>query len=147
MKTKSGNYFLVGTRSLVTNDKGEQVKATDQYVVEAVSWTDCEANTTAFMSGFNSEDFSIPTMKKASFQEIFLSEDGETSRFYECTVAYIVLDEKTGKEKRSKCRYLVEGESVERAKKGIDEVLKSTMVDYDIVCIKETNIVDIIFAE
>lgn len=147
MKTKSGNYFQVCVRNVVTNEKGEQVKVTDQYVVDAQTWTDCEANTTKHMTDLGTIEFSIPSMKKASFQEIFLSEEDEDSKYYECIVAIITIDEKSGKEKRSKCRYLVEGKSVDDAKRNADTVLKSSMFDYDIIGIKETSIIDIIDAE
>ena len=59
------------------------------------------------------------------------------ARWYKAKVAYIVIDEKTEKEKRSIVTYLVQAASVHNAADNIDSLLGKGMSDYEIVSIAE----------
>lgn len=65
------------------------------------------------------------------------------TRWYKSKLQFITLDEKTGKEKRNSVYYLVEGCSLESARKNIDEVMGGTMIDYVIVSVSETSFIDV----
>ena len=56
---------------------------------------------------------------------------------------FITIDEKTEKEKRSTITYLVQAHNVPSAVKHIEEVMGKTMIDYVIVAIQETQIMDV----
>lgn len=143
MKTLSGNYFIVGVRYQKILEDGTEAKTTEQYVVEALSWTESESTTTNNMAAYNHGDMDIVTMKKANFSELFLSERDDEDKYYECSINIISVDEKSSKEKRSKVRYLVQGKSFENAKKNLDEAMSGTMLDYEVAGLKETSIIDI----
>ena len=53
------------------------------------------------------------------------------------------VDEKTEKEKRTNCCYLVQAGSFNSAVKAIDDVMGGTMIDYVIASVSETNIMDV----
>ena len=53
------------------------------------------------------------------------------------------LTKKTEKEKRSNVYYLVEGVSLESARRNIDAVMGGTMIDYVISSVSETKIEDV----
>ena len=143
MKTLSGNYFIVGVRYQKMLEDGTEAKTTEQYVVEALSWTESESTTTNNMAAYNHGDMDIVTIKKANFSELFLSERDDEDKYYECSINIISVDEKSSKEKRSKVRYLVQGKSFENAKKNLDEAMSGTMLDYEVAGLKETSIIDI----
>lgn len=143
MRTLNGKFFIVGVRYQKTLEDGTEAMTTEQYVVDALSWTECEARTLDNMKVYVSDDLDITTMKKAQFGELFLSEADDEDRYYECVMNFITIDEKTGKEKRTKVRYLVQGKSLENARKNVDEAMGKTMIDYDITSIKETSIMDV----
>lgn len=147
MKTLSGNYFIVGVRYQKMLEDGVEAKTTEQYVVEALSWTESESTTTNNMAAYNHGDMDIVTMKKANFSELFLSERDDEDKYYECSINIISVDEKSSKEKRSKVRYLVQGKSFENAKKNLDEAMSGTMLDYEVAGLKETSIIDIFLYE
>ena len=65
------------------------------------------------------------------------------TRWYKSKLQFITIDEKTGKEKRSNVYYLVEGCSLESARRNIDEVMDGTMIDYSIASVSETPIMDV----
>ena len=54
-----------------------------------------------------------------------------------------IIDEKTDKEKKTAVNYLVQGSSLENARKNIDEVMGGTMIDYVIAAVAETSIMDV----
>ena len=143
MKTLSGNYFIVGVRYQKILEDGTEAKTTEQYVVEALSWTESESTTTNNMAAYSHGDMDIVTIKKANFSELFLSERDDEDKYYECSINIISVDEKSSKEKRSKVRYLVQGKSFENAKKNLDEAMSGTMLDYEVAGLKETSIIDI----
>jgi len=53
------------------------------------------------------------------------------------------INEKTDKEKRTSVTYLVQAHSVSGAVKHVDEVMGSTMIDYEIAAITETKVMDV----
>ena len=65
------------------------------------------------------------------------------ARWYKAKVQFITIDEKTEKEKRSNVYYLVQACSVHNACDNIDKVMKSSMIDYDIVSVAEQPIIDV----
>ena len=55
----------------------------------------------------------------------------------------ITIDEKSGKERKTKVRYLVQGDTIEKARKNVDEIMGKSLIDYDVVELKLTNILDV----
>jgi len=85
----------------------------------------------------------IVTMKKAGFSELFLSEVDSEDKYYDCSINMITIDEKSNKEKKTKVRYLVQGDTIEKARKNVDEIMGKSLIDYDVVELKLTNILDV----
>lgn len=138
MISKTGKFFISSVRYSKTGDNGQDIKVTEQYVVDALSWTECEAKTIKEIN-----DAEITAMKIAKFGEIFMSERESDDKFFECGVSFILMDEKTGKEKRTKVSYLVQSSSLDVAKRNLDEAMKPSMSDYVVNYVKETNILDV----
>lgn len=90
-----------------------------------------------------SGDFAVKNITPASYHEIFFSENGKDDKWYKAKLQFITIDEKTEKEKRQNVYYLVQGSSIESVQKNINEVMGRTMIDYVIVSIVETNILDV----
>ena len=143
MKSLTGKYFSVGVRYEKTLEDGTNAKTTEQYVVDALSWSECEAKTTEEMAVYINGDMEIVTMKKAGFSELFLSEVDSEDKYYDCSINMITIDEKSNKEKKTKVRYLVQGDTIEKARKNVDEIMGKTMIDYNITSLKETSIIDV----
>lgn len=56
MKSLTGKYFIVGVRYEKTLEDGTNAKTTEQYVVDALSWSECEAKTTEEMAVYTNGD-------------------------------------------------------------------------------------------
>jgi hypothetical protein len=79
----------------------------------------------------------------APYGEIFFSEQELADRWYKAKLQFITIDEKTEKEKRSNVTYLVQAGTLNGAVKNIDEVMGGTMIDYAIVSVAETTLMDV----
>ena len=143
MKSLTGKYFIVGVRYEKTLEDGTKAKTTEQYVVDALSWSECEAKTTEEMSKYTNSDMEIVTMKKAGFSELFLSGVDSEDKYYDCSINMITIDDKSDKEKKTKVRYIVQGDTIEKARKNVDEIMGKSLIDYDITSLKETSIMDV----
>lgn len=64
-------------------------------------------------------------------------------RWFKCKIAMTLLDEISGKEKKTGLLYLVKAESVDDAIKRTHKYLESCVCDYEIVLVTESPIVDI----
>ena len=64
-------------------------------------------------------------------------------RWYMAKLAFITIDEKTDKEKKTRVCYLVNAGNINAAIKNIEEVMAGTMIDYDTLNVSETQILDV----
>lgn len=95
------------------------------------------------MSVYSSGDMNVPSTKEANFKEVFFSDNGEDDKWYAAKLQFITIDEKSEKEKRSNVNYLVQAKSLARALRYVDEVMGKTLIDYDIVGLNETKVMDV----
>ena len=95
------------------------------------------------MSHYVSGEFDVKAIAPATYGEIFFSDIDTDDKWFKAKLSFITIDEKTEKEKRSSVTYLVQAHSVNGAVKHVDEVMGSTMIDYEIAAITETRIMDV----
>ena len=143
MKSKTSDWFETKIRLDKVQEDGTQKKVTEQYVVEAMSFTEAEAKIIAVAKDYTSGEFAVKNITPASYHEIFFSENDKDDKWYKAKLQFITIDEKTEKEKRQNHCYLVQGSSTESAQKNIKEIMSGTMIDYVVVSIVETNILDV----
>lgn len=143
MRTRTTTWFETKIQYEKTMEDGLQKKVKEQYVVDALSFTEAEKRITEEMSSYISGTFDVADIKKASYKEIFFSDEGTADRWYKAKVQFITIDEKTEKEKRTNVYYLVQASTIHNAVKNIDEVMGSTMIDYAIAAVSETTIMDV----
>ncbi len=143
MKTKTSKWFETKIQFDKTQEDGTQKKVTEQYVVEAISFTEAEAKIIAETKDYVSGDYSVKYITPANYHEIFFAENNKDDKWYKAKLQFITIDEKTKKEKRQNVCYLVQGSSTECAQKNIKEIMNGTVIDYVVVSIVETNIIDV----
>ena len=143
MRSRTANWFECKIRYEKTMDDGLQKKVTEAYVVDALSFSEAEEKIIEEMSSYISGEFNVTDIKKAAYGEIFFSDSDEADKWYKAKLQFITLDEKSGKEKRSSVNYLVQAGSFNGAVKNLDEVMGGTMIDYVIVSMTETMLMDV----
>jgi hypothetical protein len=116
---------------------------TEQYTVDALSFSEAEQRITEKMSAYISGEFEITDVRKAPYKEVFFSDNELEDRWYKAKLAFITIDERTEKQKRSAVTYLVQAGTLDGAVKNINEVMNGTMIDYEKSNISETKTIDV----
>ena len=143
MRSRTANWFICKIRYEKTMDDGLQKKVTEQYVVDALSFTEAEARIIEQMSSYISGEFDVVEIDRCVFKEVFFSDEDTADKWYKAKLKFITIDEKTDKEKKTPVYYLVQAGSFEGARKNIDEAMGGTMIDYIIDTVGETKIMDV----
>ena len=143
MRSRTATWFECKVRYEKVMENGLQKKVTEQYVVDALSFSEAEKRIIEEMSAYISGEFEITDVKKAQYKEVFFSDAANDDRYYKAKLVFITIDERTEKEKRSNVTYLVQAATLDGAVKNINEVMGGTMIDYEKSNIAETKIMDV----
>lgn len=143
MRNRTSIWFETRIRYDKTMEDGRNKKVTEQYVVEALSFSEAERRITEEMSHYVSGEFEVKAIELAVYSEIFFSDIDTDDKWFKAKLAFITLDEKTGKEKRSPVTYLVQAASLDKARAYVKEVMEKTLIDYDVISISETHFIDV----
>lgn len=143
MRNRTSEWFETKVRYDRTTEDGRNKKVTEVYTVEALSFTEAESVITKEISNYTSGEFDVKAITRAAYSEIFFSDVDTDDRYYRVKLAFITLDEKTEKEKRTIVVYLVQAASLDKARAYIKEEMNKTMNDYEVVSISETPLLDV----
>ena len=136
-------WFECKVRYDKTLESGLIKKTTETYLVDAVSFTDAEKRFIEEIKPFITGEFIVTDIKRARLSDLFDSEDLNDDRWFKARIAYITLDEKSGVEKRTVQSALIQAKDFHRALSRLDEGMKGTLGDWEIVSITETAIIDV----
>ena len=76
MRSRTSNWFECKVRYEKVMENGLQKKVTEQYVVDALSFSEAEQRIIEEMSAYISGEFEITDVKKAQYKEVFFMSDG-----------------------------------------------------------------------
>ena len=136
-------WFEVGIRYRKTQEDGSEKAVTERYAVDALSFTEAETAITEEMEAYISGEFKIKSEVQANYGEVWFSDNDDDDKWYKAKLSYIIIDERTEKEKRTNVTYLVQAKSMHRALKNIDEVIGKSLADYEVVGLQETKVLDV----
>ena len=145
MRSRTAIWFECKVRYEKTMEDGTIKKVTEVYVVDALSFSEAEKRITDEMSSYVSGELEICNLKIAPYKEIFFADSDFdlADEWYKAKLAFITIDEKTDKEKKTSVNYLVNAGSFNLALKNINEIMEGTMIDYQTCNLTETNIMDV----
>lgn len=147
MKSKASKYYEVKIQYQEMQEDGKEKKVTEQYVVEALSFTEAETRIIEEMTPYISGEFDVVAEKIAPYNEIFLSDRTDDDKWFVSKVAFITIDEKTEKEKKQTFRCLVQAATSELALDYTKEMLSHGMSDYRIDAVQDTPTLDVFLYE
>ena len=143
MRSRTSTWFETKVKYQKTMEDGSEKVVSEAYVVDALSFTEAESAIIDEMSVYVSGELKVSGIGKAGYGEIFFSDVDDDDKWYKAKLQFITIDEKSEKEKRSNVTYLVQAKSLARALRYIDEVMGKTMIDYDVVGLNETKLMDV----
>ena len=147
MKSRVSKYYEVKIQYQEMQEDGKEKKVTEQYVVEALTFTEAESRIIEEMTPFIDGDFDVVSEKIAPYNEILLSDSYSDDKWFVSKVAFITIDEKTEKEKKQTFRYLVQAATSELALDYTKEMFSHGMSDYRIEAVQDTPTLDVFLYE
>ena len=143
MRSRTAIWFEAKVRYDKTMEDGILKKVTETYVIDALSFGEAEKRILEEMASYVSGEIDVCGLKIAPYKEIFFADSDMADRWYVAKLAFITIDEKTDKEKKTRVCYLVNAGNIDAAIKNIEEVMAGTMIDYDTLNVSETQILDV----
>ncbi len=137
------NWFECKIKYEKTTDEGKIASVNENYLVDALSFTEAESRIIEEMKPFISGEFSVSGIKRARIAELFPSDDEEADKWYRCKVFYLTIDEEKGVEKRTGVAMLVQAADLKGALDGLVKGMETYMGDYEIASIAETTLMDV----
>lgn len=125
-----------------TDDGGKERKVAENYLIDAVSFTDAEARIIRAMQSMVRGDFSVTDIRKSRIGEVFPYDAGEW--WFKATINIVTIDEEAGKEKKVRVNYLVAADDINQALKRLDESLAYLVVPYIVTSVAISTIIDVI---
>lgn len=126
-------------------ENGMTKKVSEKYLISACSCTEAEARLIEEMNPFINGGYSVTSTKQAKYTEVFKSIDPSADMWYDVKISLISLDEKTGTEKKTTTKTLVQAHDLREAIKTFDEGMKGTLSDYIIDSVSDSKIMDVYF--
>ena len=136
-------WFECKVRYDKTLEDGIIKRTMETYLVDAFSFTEAEKRFIAEIEPFVSGEYMVTDIKRAKISELFESDDSLADRWFKAKVAFVTIDEKTGKEKRAAQTMMVQAIDLRDAVKNLDKGMAGTLGDYVIVSVAETKIMDV----
>lgn len=143
MRSRTAIWFECKMRYEKTGDDGMPKKVIETYVVDAVSFGEAESRILEEMGSYVSGEIEVVDLKIAQYKEIFFADNDLADKWYKAKLAFITIDEKTDKEKKTSVYYLVNAGNINSALKNVDEIMGGTMIDYQTCNLTETQIIDV----
>ena len=143
MRSRTAIWFEAKIRYEKTMEDGCLKKVTETYVIDALSFGEAEKRILEEMTSYVSGEVEVCALKIAPYKEIFFADSNMDDKWYVAKLAFITIDEKTDKEKKTRVCYLVNAGNINAAVKNIEEQMAGTMIDYDTFNVSETQILDV----
>jgi hypothetical protein len=121
-------------------ENGLVKKASESYLIDALSFTEAEARIVEELNPFISGEFSVSAVRKKNIADVVAASG---NKWYDCKVVWITLNEKSGGEKKTKTSIHVQGCCLENALKSLKESLKDALANYEIISVSETSLMDV----
>jgi hypothetical protein len=137
---KAMSYFQVKVSFLRQQNDGTIKKESEQYLVDAMSFTETEARVIREV-GESVRELTMDAISRSPITEIVPY--GDTDLWFKCKVVYKDVDPDSGKEKKTTLYILVNANDVNEAYDRCKDHLKSMLVPFEIPKVEETAICEI----
>jgi len=121
-------------------EDGGLKQVTDEYLVDAVSYTDAETRVHHLGQQLPG-DFAIANIRKTNFAEVIPSEEAET--WFKCKVIYHTVADNSEKEVKITTYLLVCANDIKHAFEVLGSHFSGMIVPYEVPSIVQTNIVEV----
>lgn len=131
------SYNIAKCRYEKTFEDGKHKIVTEQYLIDSLSVTECESRAVEELTPLY-PDIEVKDVVSTKIAEVM--GDKEADKFYLAKVAFITIDEKTAKEKRTVSQWLIGGTDFNDAYEMVLREIVQCTADAEIVSLAETPI-------
>ena len=135
------NLFQTKVKYQKINEHGKQVKANENYIVEAVNFTEAETRIHEIMDQYGNGDIVVHSIARTNISEVVVREDGQY--YYKAKITWEDFDDKSGKVSKVTNHMLITANSVEHCNTIIEDELSNMLVGYEVVIVSLSNILDV----
>ena len=122
MRTITATWFEASVRYERQTDEGMQKMVTETYVVDAFTFGEAEEVINREMAPYATGEFKVKNITPATFGEVVFSDGENDDKWYKAKLVFPIIDETTGKEKRSTTNYLIQAGSFNAALKNVEQM-------------------------
>ena len=133
------SYFEVGVRYDRTMEDGVVRKVTENYLLDALSFTEAEKRATEEMKAYISGEFRVVTEKITNIAEVVTTNDTSADKFYKVKHSLITINEKTAKKKKQAQYIIIQASRVDDARDRYKQHIKGWLVDVVLEAVSETK--------
>jgi hypothetical protein len=134
-------WYECKVKYLKIDQGGFERNVNDNYLIDAVSYTDAESRIFQIMGEITRGDFQVVNIRKSNVSEVISKNDGEW--WYKAKISMITIDEEAGKEKKSSQFILIMANDINDALKQLEEGLSYMLIPYVTTAIQLSAIADV----
>jgi len=134
-------WFECKVKYTKVTESGKEQTVTENFLLDAVSFTDAETRITRQMQEMVRGEFSVTDIKKSRIGEVFPYDTGEW--WFKATINLVTVDEEAGKEKKMRTYYLIMADDIKQALERLDESLSYLVIPYVVSALAVSTIVDV----
>jgi hypothetical protein len=134
-------WFECKVKYVKVSDSGNEQAVTENFLLDAVSFTDAETRMIRQMQQMVRGEFTVTDIKKSRIGDVFPYENGEW--WFKATINLVTIDESAGKEKKLRTYYLVMADDIKEALERLEESLSYLVIPYVISALTVSTIVDV----
>ena len=134
-------WFKVKVKYTKQLESGSFKRVSEPYLLSAMTFTDAEARIYEELGSFIRGEFSVMGISREDIQDIFQYDDADT--WFKCKISYENIDDEGDKKRTVTQNFLVSAKTVKDSYERIEESLETLMLDYQIISIIASPIVEI----
>ena len=134
-------WFKVKVKYTKQLESGSFKRVSEPYLLSAMTFTDAEARIYEELGTFIRGEFSVMGITREDIQDIFQYDDADT--WFKCKISYDNIDDEGDKKRTVTQNFLVSAKTVKDSYERIEESLETLMLDYQIISIVASPIVEI----
>ena len=135
------SWFTVKVKYTKQLENGSLKRVNEPYLLAAMTFTDAEARIYEELSAMIRGEFMVTGITRTDLQDIFQYED--SANWFKCKITYGIDDEDGEKKKKVAQNFLVSAPDVKEAYLRMEESLATLMIDYQVLSIIASPIVEI----
>ena len=135
------NWFECTLKCVRVDNDGRERKVSENYLIDAVSFTDAEARMTEQGQQITRGEFQVKNIRQSNVIEVFPANDG--GYWYKAKISLVTIDERAGKEKKITEYFLVEAADIEEAFSALKDGLSYILVPYEVLSVSLTTVCDV----